>query len=217
MISTKTDFQYLPLDMILDRVELSGLQIPDFHRAVFWKKYDVISLFNSIAKEYYLGAIIVSRPYDYLPLDCGSRHIGGERECRHPWYNIIDGVQRMSVLYNCLSKNGTRRGKYDLYYDTLNNQFVYPTQKNLSATLIPVWKVYHTFELMECISDIEFEVKDKYIAQRCVDNARKLNSTLGRMTVTIVEMTVMNDSEFEEIYRLTNKIGSTKSWKNNIN
>jgi len=77
--------------------------LPNFQREFVWTAEQIAELFDSIARGYPIGAIILLQYHDDYPFE--ARGLGGEEGAgeQHEFY-IIDGQQRLTSLYKIINQ-----------------------------------------------------------------------------------------------------------------
>lgn len=88
------------LEDILRWIHQTTLQLPDFQRSWIWEDARIISLLESVARGFPIGAILMLRS-DGSRFHC--RPIEGVREIKgKPERILLDGQQRLTSLYRAL-------------------------------------------------------------------------------------------------------------------
>lgn len=119
------------IDDLVASIESGKIVLPEFQRPYVWKKEDIISLFDSIYKGYPIGSVLLwdggGKDIPFVK-GIGGRDIArsvGER------YYIVDGQQRLTTLFCCLSDDSfDADGKWDLFFDLKEDKFTHSNKKN---------------------------------------------------------------------------------------
>jgi hypothetical protein len=113
----------------LDVEELVGLawtgriRVPHFQRDFRWGWEDVRRLFDSIAKGYPIGSLLLwVRPAPAQMLQLGALRIVAEKATEALW--VVDGQQRITSLANALHPEGQRDPRFALSYNLSTGEFV---------------------------------------------------------------------------------------------
>lgn len=113
----------------LDVEELVGLawtgriRVPHFQRDFRWGWEDVRRLFDSIAKGYPIGSLLLwVRPAPAQMLQLGALQIEAEKATEALW--VVDGQQRITSLANALHPDGARDSRFALSYNISTGEFV---------------------------------------------------------------------------------------------
>ena len=114
-ISIKPEREYLR--EIATKLEEGTYAIPAFQRDYVWKKNQILDLFDSISKGYPIGSIILWKPKDLdIPpvRDVLTEKISNEIK---PEYYILDGRQRTTTFYGCVTDKKDKPEEFQLYYE----------------------------------------------------------------------------------------------------
>ena len=81
--------------------------LPNFQREFVWTADQIAELFDSIARGYPIGAIILLKYHEDYPFE--ARGLGGEEGAGegHEFY-IIDGQQRLTCLYKIINQQSNQ-------------------------------------------------------------------------------------------------------------
>lgn len=120
------------LKNVINKIELGEIKLPPFQRGFVWNQDQVISLLDSIYKNYPIGCIIIWECNERLP---SRKNIGGyliqERNTPYPLNYVLDGQQRLTTIYGVFCKNRIIDGSadydtslFDVYFDMDEKKFV---------------------------------------------------------------------------------------------
>ncbi|MGW0545620.1 DUF262 domain-containing protein, partial [Streptomyces griseoincarnatus] len=106
------------------------IRVPHFQRDFRWGRQDVARLFDSIAKGYPVGSLLLwVRPAPKQIVRLGELEIKAPEVDRSFW--VVDGQQRVTSLANALHPDGGRDPRFALAYDLRSSQFTtYSTQND---------------------------------------------------------------------------------------
>lgn len=138
----------------LKEVENGELKTPQFQRDFVWGRSDIKQLFDSIKNGYPIGSILLWKPtgdsFESTDL-IGPFSIKKDKD--QFWY-ILDGFQRISTLFGCLTNphrselkcDETLRNKmYNLHYDLEVEDFFYPRSSNsVEPFQVPIYEIIDT-------------------------------------------------------------------------
>jgi uncharacterized protein with ParB-like and HNH nuclease domain len=97
----------------LGDIEDGKFKIPTFQRDFVWNKSDKTDLFDSISKEYPIGSIMLWQPnYEF---DSNGK-IGPytiDNSNNKDFFYVLDGFQRLSTLFGCLTNPSKTKLKFD--------------------------------------------------------------------------------------------------------
>ncbi len=206
-INIKPDREYFR--EIVEKVSARRYAVPVFQRDFVWDQRQILDFFDSIVKGYPIGTILLwkpptDEPYRYKDILTDRPAEGSKVE-----YYILDGRQRLTTFYGCVSQNEKKREDFRLYYDLEKESFVY-----LHATpklwQWPVSDIYDTLSLLKR-GQAMVEMDD---TQLYIERARKLNSILQQYVVGEI---IMNDGTLEEarmaFTRLNSKGTPISDWE----
>ncbi len=99
------------------------IRVPHFQRDFRWGWEDVRRLFDSIAKGYPIGSLLLwVRPAPAQMLQLGALRIDAEKATEALW--VVDGQQRITSLANALHPEGQRDPRFALSYNISTGEFV---------------------------------------------------------------------------------------------
>lgn len=155
-----------PLRNIINKIEIGEIKLPPFQRNFVWNQDQIISLLDSIYKNYPIGCVIVWRCNEKLP---ARKNIGGfqlqERGPEYPIDYILDGQQRLTTIYGVFCKNriiASPEGEnttdthiFDIYFDMDEKKFVPDESKNNEHKNIKMSVLFNTTEFHKEIASLE--------------------------------------------------------------
>ena len=123
------------IDKLITKMEEGDIKIPAFQRGFVWTQDQVIELLDSIYCDYPIGSILLWNSIERLK---STRNLGGflipEREPQYPINYVLDGQQRLSVIYAVFCKDRTRDSQnteydvdpkvFDIYFDLDDSTFL---------------------------------------------------------------------------------------------
>jgi len=159
------------LKSIINRIELGEVKLPPFQRNFVWIQEQIISLLDSIYKNYPIGCIIVWRCNERLP---ARKNIGGfqlvEREAEYPIDYVLDGQQRLTTIYGVFCKdrlvaqpegeNTTDTHIFDIYFDMDEKIFVPDESKNSEHKNIKMSVLFNTAEFRREIASLNSQYQE---------------------------------------------------------
>jgi len=140
----------------IESINKGSIQVPQFQRDYVWDLNAIKDLFDSIKLGYPIGSILLWKPVSES-FDC-SKEMGGflinePKESNEYWY-ILDGFQRLSTLYGCLTDPVKEnkvvdtvlwRKKFNIYYDLSTEEFLIPRSKSMvEAYQVPLYMLIDT-------------------------------------------------------------------------
>ena len=121
----------------IESINKGSIQVPQFQRDYVWDLNAIKDLFDSIKLGYPIGSILLWKP-ERETFD-RSNEMGGflikePKDTSEYWY-ILDGFQRLSTLYGCLTEPNKDNHiidpslwekKFNIYYDLMTEEFLNP-------------------------------------------------------------------------------------------
>lgn len=139
----------------IESINKGSIQVPQFQRDYVWDLNAIKDLFDSIRLGYPIGSILLWKPeketFDRAE-ELGGYLIQDPKDSEY-WY-ILDGYQRLSTLYGCLTdpnKGPTLKDKqlwkkkFNVYYDLKTEEFLVPRSDNLIEPYqVPLYSLVDT-------------------------------------------------------------------------
>lgn len=209
---------------LLDDLRMGKLQIPPFQREFVWTREKIKQLFDSISQSYPIGSIILWKPAQKM----GWKNISNIGAFQIPNADdkevyILDGYQRVSSIFGCLTNPNKTNLQYDLdnwqslfnlYYDLEDESFVYlRTGSSPQPCQVPVFILMSTSEFRQYSrkyienSNISPEKVDVYL-----DRADTISARLFSYQVACIEITNANIEEAVDIFSRINSRGTEISF-----
>lgn len=142
-ISTETEL----ISNLITGIKRGEIKIPQFQRKFVWKDEQALNLLDSIAKNYPIGSLLLWKTADKLRTE---RNIGEFRlpmtDDMTPTDYVLDGQQRLTVIYSCLGAPVDESG-FAVVYDLKAESFI-PVSVNRQLYQFPLRWMFHTTELL---------------------------------------------------------------------
>lgn len=201
---------------LLSLIEDGMFKIPTFQRDFIWEDKEKIDLFDSISKEYPIGSILLWRPKEKYAnkFDIGPYTINSFNNTN--FYYILDGFQRLSTLFGCLTNpqktqlycdKDTLSKKFSMVYDLEDEAFLMKRQTPKNLICIPVYKLIDTYEFLDFIDKLRVEFKNHENLSLYIDRAKKLSSTLLDYRIPYIEIIGGQISDAVDIFSRVNSKG----------
>ena len=136
------------LPRIFQELENGNMRIPRFQRAYVWERTKIVSLLNSIYKQYPIGSFFL---WDTdMRMDGFCRDITELGFPKKPEANkfsfILDGQQRITSLYVALRGKTLNEVEYSKICFNLDKKVFKVPKLKTEQNNIPVWKIYNDQE-----------------------------------------------------------------------
>ncbi|MRG94684.1 GmrSD restriction endonuclease domain-containing protein [Polyangium spumosum] len=135
---------------IVTEVLAGRVRVPSFQRSYRWQWEDVRRLFDSIAKGYPIGNLLLwSRSAPAERIQLGALKISGERGSA---LYVVDGQQRITSLANALTDEGANDPRFALAYDLKDPNFR-KIQQDAPAHIVPLPVIFDLQRLITWFAD----------------------------------------------------------------
>jgi len=227
------DTRVRSLKAYMDDFELGKIQIPSFQRDFLWSQDDIKQLFDSIKNNYPIGSIQFWKPLNNIDswIDVNDAYIGpykliNQEAVPSDIVYILDGVQRLSSLFGCLTNPETYNTgnlelnkkkweeKFNLYYDLDEERFIYLRRRARNkAYQVPVYLFMKTIDFRK-YSRQNFSEIDEDVVEVYLDRADALGQTLLNYQIALVDVEYASIEEAVEIFWRVNAKGLeiSKDW-----
>ena len=109
---------------LISGINKGEIKIPKFQRQFVWKDDQALDLLDSLANNYPVGSLLLWRTKERLPIE---RNIGEfslpATDDMEPTDYVLDGQQRLTVIYSCLGAKETDVG-FAVVYDLEEERFL---------------------------------------------------------------------------------------------
>jgi hypothetical protein len=194
-----TDTQFL-LGLITD-IQRGEIKIPKFQRKFLWNEKQALELLDSIAHNYPIGSLLLWKTKTKL---VAERNIGDftlpETEDLTPTNYVLDGQQRLTVIYSCLGAPITEIG-FKAGYDLIVQEFLELPEAH-QIHVFPVRLLYVTSALLDFRTALKSHPQGDEL-QRRLDTLIQIFTNYKLPVVTLKDLTV------EEVCPIFERINSS--------
>ncbi|ACK66319.1 protein of unknown function DUF262 [Rippkaea orientalis PCC 8801] len=207
----KTQYQVQTLLETFRRIDSGEIHIPSFQRPFVWGKKEIIKLLDSIYKGLPIGTLIFLRTRE-KNLNCSDDDFistSSYQDHNTYWY-VIDGTQRLQVLYHCLHSNHAHKdSRFWVGFDLNKETFIHLKKADNLAEVIVLSSLFSSEEIIK-----------KQISLSSKENNQYLLKTLNKLVSAFVEyqllvITMDEDNltkeEIVTIFERINSIGISLS------
>jgi uncharacterized protein with ParB-like and HNH nuclease domain len=190
-------------------MESGLLVVPAFQREFVWESKHIIELLESVYNGFPIGNIILAedniRQEDRLdnkkslfPKIKEEKLLEDSKK-----YLVIDGVQRLSTLYNCFHDSDIE--KFNVYFNLSNNKFVYPNNNNdfKVEDCIKLSSIYNSKKFIK----FQREVSSRENAETLLDEANNLHLIFKEYQVLVHIISNPSHSDAISIFESINRTG----------
>lgn len=180
--------------------------IPAFQRSFVWEPRQVKELFDSIKKGYPIGSVLLWNKKEKM----ARREFLSDKilEPVEGMNYVLDGRQRLTVFYGCISPQHNKDHRFSLCYNLKNDTFAFPNELKVSKDrdlLVPISTIFDTFSLLDKLQDISVKYKDDPNICLYQNRAKELNTILQEYQVVQI---VLADCSLDEAYKVFSRINS---------
>lgn len=190
---------------VFDKIVKGEYAIPIFQRDFVWSAKQVEEFFDSIWRGYPIGSILLWQPDTDMPVKDILTDVVTDAEVR-PSYFVLDGRQRLSAFFGCVSGNTNKRKEFDLFFNLETEKFTHVHAD--SPFYIKVSDVYDTFVLLDKMNDLGSRIDNPQKARQYIEKAKLLNSILQGYTVSEVNINNCSLKEAEVVFSRINSKGT---------
>lgn len=189
---------------IFEKIFRGEYAIPIFQRDFEWKPKQVIEFFDSIWLGYPIGSILLWQPdTNMLVKDILTDEV---RSAPRPSYFVLDGRQRLSTFYGCVSSKKDKRKEFQLYFNLETESFTHV--RSDAPNFMKVSDIYDTFALLDRMNDVSMRINDQQKARQYIEKAKRLNAILQGYTVSEVYINNCSLRQAEVVFSRINSKGT---------
>lgn len=186
---------------LVSAIDRGEIKVPQFQRRFVWSDADALNLLDSIASNYPIGSLLLWKTNDKLAVD---RNIGEFQlpatDDLTPTDYVLDGQQRLTVIYSCLGA-APDSGGFSAAYDLVADTFV-AAPGEPRVHVFPLRLLYRTTDLLNFRTALQTH-PDAAALQERLDH---LVSVLTRYKVPVV---ILKDLTVEEVCPIFERINSS--------
>jgi hypothetical protein len=187
-------------DLISD-IKKGEIKIPQFQRKFVWNKGQALKLLDSISNNYPTGSLLFWKTATKLSVE---RNIGDfklpETDDLSPTTYVLDGQQRLTVIYSCFGAADNEEG-YKAGYDLINENFLeLPDKPELH--IFPLRYIFQTTKLLNFRTALISHPKAAELQE-------KLDSFIDTITNYRFPVVTLKDLSVEEVCPIFERINSS--------
>jgi len=201
-ISDKLSTDTYYINQLIGDIKKGEIKIPQFQRRFVWKEHQALELLDSIANRYPIGSVLLWKTKDKLHAE---RNISNfklpETDDMTPTDYVLDGQQRMTVIYSCLGASEDEGG-FQAGYDLVKEQFVEIKDNILSNTVFPLRKIFNTTNLLNYRTSLLSHHSSTVLQE-------KLDDIISAFTQYRLPVVTLKDLTLEEVCPIFERINSS--------
>ena len=196
-LDTDTTF----LKNLIDDIKKGEVKIPQFQRKFVWKEQQALDLLDSIVNNYPIGSLLLWRTQSKLATE---RNIGDFKlpatDDLTPTDYVLDGQQRITVIYSCLGAPDGEKG-FAVAYDLDKDSFgLMPDEHN--PRMFPMRWLYDTTKMLNFRTGLQsFPKGDEY--------QETLDALISAFTNYKIPVVTLKELSLEEVCPIFERINSS--------
>lgn len=200
------------IEDILEEIAQGKVRVPKFQRPFFWKPSDMLSLFDSIYKEYPIGSLLLwESTSDVASLDeVGPLKIPSPGTS--PLTYILDGHQRLATLYGALrlpsdyqTNAEQQTWRWRIYFDLIDHKFTHVPKGSPVSNLLPLRAILRTVDFLQEARKLQDTFSDN--ADKLIIDAEQFAQKVKNYRVAIIRIRGGNLNQAVEIFSRLNTMG----------
>ncbi len=195
-----TDTSYF--SQLVADIKKGEVKIPQFQRKFVWKDDQALDLLDSVANGYPIGSILLWKTKDKLH---AARDIGifqlPVTDDLTPTSYVLDGQQRLTVIYSCLGAPEDAPG-YRAGYDLTNDSFVELKGDISKQDVFPLRKLFNTTSLLNFRTSLLGQ-------QNAPVLQRRLDDLIAAFTQYKLPVVTLKDLTIDEVCPIFERINSS--------
>lgn len=189
------------IEELIAGIKKGEIKVPQFQRKFVWKEEQALRLLDSIGSNYPVGSLLLWRTASKLATE---RNIGDfqlpETDDLSPTEYVLDGQQRLTVIFSCLGANEGAPG-FQAAYDLENETFIQRPSEH-RPHVFPLRILYDTTKLLNFRSGLVSHPQGEALQGR-LDQVIRVLSGYRIPVVTLKNLSV------EEVCPIFERINSS--------
>jgi hypothetical protein len=189
------------LQDLVSRIDEGEIKVPAFQRKFVWTQTQALELLDSLASNYPVGSLLLWRTPEKLVTE---RNIGDFRlpdtDDQNPTDYVLDGQQRLTVVYSCLgATEGT--GGFAAGYDLERETFV-SLPSDPSVVVFPLRILFRTSRLLDFRTALQTRTNNDELQSR-------LDSLVRVLSGYRLPVVTLKNLELNEVCPIFERINSS--------
>jgi hypothetical protein len=189
------------ISTLITGVNKGEIKIPQFQRRFVWKDDQALDLLDSIANNYPVGSLLLWRTKDKLRAE---RNIGEFRlpftDDMDPTDYVLDGQQRLTVIYSCLGASEDEKG-FSVVYDLEDEQFLrLPDFPKIFH--FPLRRMFNTTKLLNFRTALQ-------VSEKANEYQERLDAIIHAFQEYRLPVVTLKDLSVEEVCPVFERINSS--------
>ncbi len=189
------------ISTLIAGINKGEIKIPKFQRNFVWKDDQALDLLDSLANNYPVVSLLLWRTKERL---LAERNIGEfslpSTDDMEPTDYVLDGQQRLTVIYSCLGARESDGG-FAVVYDLEEEKFL-RIPENLKLHQFPLRKMFNTTQLLNFRAAVQ-------TAQNGPAYQERLDGLIGAFSDYRLPVVTLKDLSVEEVCPIFERINSS--------
>jgi uncharacterized protein with ParB-like and HNH nuclease domain len=201
---SKTIYYAETLPSIFKRIDLGEIHIPQFQRRFVWSRQQTLQLFDSIYSGLPIGNLLFWRSYhkDLAFLEDDFLAEPTVKDLPSYMY-VIDGAQRLRVLYNCLHKKKIdRKPEFNVGFNLEERVFVHLDKAVISEKIVVLSSVFSYEDIMRRQIVLASYSKGQSLI-------KELNKLVSRFAEYQIPITIIDEVTEDELITVFQRINTS--------
>jgi uncharacterized protein with ParB-like and HNH nuclease domain len=207
----------------LNDIEEGRIQIPHFLRKFVWTNEKKLELLDSLKNGYPIGSLTFWQPNDAIKdiKDKQSQMIGGYHLIKNEnvnFYYILDGYQRLSVLFGCFidpTKTNLKRNdkewkdQFDIVYNLKEDKFEFngKSKAELEIYQIPLYFFTNGDYFYDFSISLSKSNYSENTIKEFIDRYKKVASKISSYDIPSIDLIGGTSEDIREVFFRLNSIG----------
>lgn len=200
-VATRINTDVALISTLITGINQGEVKVPQFQRKFVWKEEQAIALLDSIANNYPVGSLLLWRTKEKLRAE---RNIGEFRlpstDDMDPTDYVLDGQQRLTVIYSCLGAKENEDG-FRVVYDLEESEFLREPE-SLKIHQFPLRRMFNTTKLLNFRAALQ-TLPDAVLYQE------RLDALIHAFQEYRVPVVTLKDLSVEEVCPIFERINSS--------
>jgi hypothetical protein len=189
------------ISSLIEDIRRGEIKIPQFQRPFVWNEEQAINLLDSIASHYPIGSLLLWKTPSKLATE---RNIGDfllpKTDDLTPTDYVLDGQQRLTVIYSCLGA-AQEDGGFAAAYDLAKEEFI-KLPENFAIHIFPIRWVFNTTRLLDFRTGLRAHAESNVLNKR-------FDVVYGALTNYQIPVVTLKDLTVEEVCPIFERINSS--------
>lgn len=181
------------------------LRIPAFQRAFVWSDSQIVDLLDSIVKGYPIGSLLfwsVQNPI--LRVQTAPQNPFPDLPVNYPLTYVLDGLQRLSVLYGVFDADKSQENSYNIQYDLRDKTFKHYSKNESSEGKLFIRDLFSPKDLLKSQSDF----RSLHDGDALIDLSLQLQTAFQEYVIPTVTISERSVREVVDMFHRINSTGT---------